>query len=179
MGEAHLNLVEHIEDRVPPIREVPVAGLDELFRDRREHRHVLPDRGAGESGDRLYAHPGCCPGGDLHLLGGPLPHALGVPVTPDAVRQNVPVSLIDGIVADRLALQMVGDGIDLQSVALQDVEPVLDIVVILGGAPGVQVIAPGGDLQAVVAPLACEPGHLLEGQVSPLAGEQCDGSCHQ
>ena len=39
-------------------------------------------------------------------------------------------------------------------------------------------VAPAGDLQPVVAPLAGQPGDLLERQVGPLAGEQGDRSCH-
>src|SRR5699024_3599566 len=46
------------------------------------------------------------------------------------------------------------------------------------GAPRVEVVAPAGDLEAVVAPLAGEPGHLLERQIGPLSGEQRDRSCH-
>ena len=41
-----------------------------------------------------------------------------------------------------------------------------------------EVVAPAGDLEAVVAPLRRQPGDLLERQVGPLAGEQGDGSGH-
>src|SRR5262249_6678264 len=45
--------------------------------------------------------------------------------------------------------------------------------------PDVEVVAPAGDLQAVVAPAGGEPAHLFERQVGPLAGEQGDGSGHR
>ena len=85
---------------------------------------------------------------------------------------------VDRVVADRLALEVVGDRPHLQPVALEDRVPAGHVVVVLGRPPHVEVIAPAGDLQPVVAPLAGEPGHLGEGQVGPLAGEQGDGAGH-
>ena len=53
-----------------------------------------------------------------------------------------------------------------------------DVRVVLGGAVDVEVVAPAGDLEAVVAPLGGQPAHLLERQVGPLAGEQGDRTRH-
>ena len=51
--------------------------------------------------------------------------------------------------------------------------------VVLTGPDDVEVVAPAGDLQAVVAPFAREAGDFLEGQVCPLAGEKRDRSRHR
>ena len=56
----------------------------------------------------------------------------------------------------------------------------------LGGAvaallqrPGdVEVVAPAGELQALVAKLASLTGQIFQRQVCPLAGEQRDGTGH-
>ena len=85
---------------------------------------------------------------------------------------------VDRVVADGLALEVVGDREDLQAVLLQQVQLALDVGVVLGALPRVEVVAPAGDLEPVVAPLGGELGHLLEGQVGPLAGEQRDRSRH-
>ena len=179
MGEPHAALVEHVEDRVPAVREVPVAGGHHLLGGRREHRDVLPDGGAGEAHDGLDAEPLRRPRGQLHLLGRPLTHALRVAVAPDVRGQDRLVPRVDRVVADGLALEVVGDRVDLEAVLLEQVQLALDVGVVLGRLPRVEVVAPAGDLQAVVAPLGRQAGDLLEGQVGPLAGEQRDRSCHR
>ena len=87
--------------------------------------------------------------------------------------------LVDRVVADRLALEVVGDREHLEVVLLEQVELGLDVAVVLGRLPGVEVVAPAGDLEAVVAPAGGELATLLERQVGPLAGEQRDRSCHR
>ena len=82
---------------------------------------------------------------------------------------------VDGRVAHGLAGKMVRDRVDLQPVPVQDLLPRGEVGVVLVGALEVEVIAGGGDLQPVIAPGGGEPGHLLEGQVGPLPGEQGDG----
>jgi len=175
--ESHADLVVDVEDRVPTIGEVLVAGVDHLLRSRREHRHELPDRRSGEPDHGLHAELRGQPRGQLHFLGGTLAHALRVAVAPHLCRQDVAVALIDRVVADRLALQVVRDRPDLEAVLLEQCELALDVAVLIP-APRVEVVAPAGDLEAVVAPPGGELRHLLEGQVGPLAGEQGDGACH-
>ena len=92
--------------------------------------------------------------------------------------QDAAVPLVDRVVADGLALEVVGDRVDLEVVLLEQVELALDVAVVVP-APGVEVVAPAGDLEAVVAPPGGELGHLLERQVGPLAGEQGDRSGHE
>jgi hypothetical protein len=86
------------------------------------------------------------------------------------------MALVDGVVADGLAVQVVGDGVDLQAVAVEQGAASVQVGIVLHGAGDVEVVAPAGDLQAVVAPVGGEAAHLLEGQVGPLAGEQGDGA---
>jgi hypothetical protein len=177
--EPHPDLVEHVQDRVPPVGEVAVAGVDHLLGHRREHRHGLPDARPGEPDDGVHTQLRRGPRGHLHRVGGTLPHALGLPVSPHPRGQDALVAGVDRVVADGLAGEVVGDREDPQAVLLQDVVAAPDVVVVLHGRPRVEVVAPAGDLQPVVAPLAGEPGHLLERQVGPLPGEQRDRSRHQ
>ena len=176
--EAHADLFEDVEDRVPAVGEVLVAARDELVGCRREHRDGLPDRRPGEAVDRLHAELRGDAGGVLQVLRGALPHALRVAVAPDPVRQDVAVPLVDRVVAHRLAGQVIRDRVDLQPVALEDVEPALHVLRVVP-TRDVEVVAPAGDLEAVVAPLAGESGHLFERQVGPLAGEQSDRTRHR
>src|SRR5690606_32981199 len=78
--EPHALGVEHVEDRVPPVREVLVALVDDRLRHRREHRDVGPDLRAREPDDDVDAQLARDPRRPLHVLGGALPHALGVAV---------------------------------------------------------------------------------------------------
>ncbi|NBW94758.1 MAG: DUF3854 domain-containing protein [Bacteroidetes bacterium] len=47
--EAHSFLIEHVQDRIPSVREVLVSALDHLGGHRGEHGHCVPDRRSGES----------------------------------------------------------------------------------------------------------------------------------
>ena len=107
--EPDADLVEDVDDRVPAVGEVGVAGLDDVVADRREHGQVVPDRRAGEADHGVHAEGRGGAGGGLHLLGGPLPDALGVAVAPDPRVDHVLVALVDDGLADRLAVEVVGD----------------------------------------------------------------------
>ena len=180
MGEAHAALVEDVEDRVPPVGEV--AGSPRRHRPRPTGGNIATYFQIAEPvkpDDGVDAEPLRRPRRHLHLLGRALPHALGVAVAPDPVGQDRPVPLVDRVVADGLALEVVGDRPDLEAVLLQQVELALDVRVVLRGPPHVEVVAPAGDLEAVVPPLGRRARHIsLERQVGPLAGEQGDGSGH-
>ena len=175
--EADPDLVEHVEDRIPAVREVLVARVDSLLRHRREHRDVLPDTRPGEAHDGLDAELRGESRGVLHLLGRSLTYPFRVTVAPHLIGEDVAVALIDRVVAHGLALEVVRDGPDLESMPLEQVELALHVLVVVP-APRVEVVAPAGDLESVVAPLCGEPGDLLERQVGPLAGEEGDGSRH-
>ena len=175
--ESDADFFEHVEDRVEAVGEVLVAACDELFGRRREHRDGLPDRRAREAVDRFHAELGGEARRVLQVFRCALPHAFGVAVAPHPSRQDVTVPLVDRVVADGLAGEVVRDRIHLQPIAVEDVEPALHV---LGVVPArdVEVVAPARDLETVVAPLAGKAGHLFERQVGPLAGEQGDRTRH-
>jgi hypothetical protein len=87
------------------------------------------------------------------------------------------VTLVDRVVADGLALQMVRDRPDLEVVLLEHLELALDVAVLVP-SPRIEVVTPAGELEAVVAPSGGELRHLFERKVGPLAGEQGDGASH-
>src|SRR5690606_10069279 len=113
----------------------------------------------------------------LHLLGGALPHAPRLAVSPHPGRPDVAVALIDRVATPRLPLEVVRDGPHLQAVALEQLELALDVAGLVP-APRVEMVAPAGELETVVAPPGCEARHLLERQVGPLAGEERDRTRH-
>src|SRR5690606_30129085 len=139
----------------------------------------VPDGRAGEPDDGLDAELGRGPRGVLHLLGGALPYAFGVAVAPDARGQDPLVPLVDRVVADGLPDEMVGDRPDLEVVLLQRLQLARDVGVVGQGLVHLEVVAPAGDLQAVVAPFRGEPADLLDRQVGPLTGEQRDWPGHR
>ncbi len=61
----------------------------------------------------------------------------------------------------------------------EQVVALLAVAVVLEGLLDVEVIAPAGELDAVVAPLAGLLADDLQGQVGPLAGEERDGAGHR
>jgi hypothetical protein len=65
------------------------------------------------------------------------------------------------MVADGLADQVVGDGPALQVVFGQQLVPAGQVAVLVQGALNVEVIAPAGQFEAVVAPLPDVPADLL------------------
>ena len=117
-------------------------------------------------------------GGGMTFGGGPLANPLGLAVTPDPGGQDALVPGVDRVVADRLADQVVGDRPDLQVVLGQRLALARHVRVVGQRLVHLEVVAPAGDLQPVVAPFRREPAHLLERQVSPLAGKQSDRACH-
>src|SRR5215204_3060184 len=177
-GEPDALLVEDVEDRVPPLGEVPEALVDLFLTRRREEVELVPDGGAGEARDRLDPEPRCGPRRVLHLLGGATADALRVPVAPDLFGEDGFVTLVYGVVADGLADEVVADRITLKIVLAKEVQAALGVVVVGERLLHLEVVAPTGELQAVVAHLLGERGQLFEGHVRPLAGEQGNWSCH-
>ena len=176
--EAHSFLIEHVQDRIPSVREVLVAALDHLGRDRREHGHCVPDRRSGEADNGGDSHLGGSSGGVLHLFCSTLPHTLSLTVAPQPLGQDPLVPLIDGVVADRLTDKMIRQSPRLQVVRGQDLLPLLDVPRFVDGSMNVEVVSPAGDFETVIAPLAGQFTHGREGEVSPLGGEQRDRTRH-
>jgi len=48
------DLVEHVNNRIPPLGKIVESALHHLIRRGREHCHRVPDRGSGKSGHRLH-----------------------------------------------------------------------------------------------------------------------------
>ena len=100
-------------------------------RHRRELGDVRPDLRPGEADHGVHAELAGDLARELHLLGGALPDALGVAVAPDLRADDRLVAEVDRVVADGLALEVVGDGPDLQAVPVEDVEAALQVGVVL------------------------------------------------
>ena len=137
----------------------------------------MPDRRAGEAADDLDTQLVCRAGRIHHFLGGPLTHFLGLTVAPDVLRQNEFVPLIDQI-ANRLADQVIRDCPDFQLVFLQQVVASLAVVLVAECLLDVEVIAPAGQLDALVTPFSGLFANDFEGQIGPLAGEERHGTRH-
>jgi hypothetical protein len=87
------------------------------------------------------------------------------------------VPLVDPV-ADGLADEMRSDRPHVQVVALEDLLARTAVPVVGERLVNLEVVAPAGELEAVEPPRAGLPGQVFEGQVGPLAGEQCDGPGH-
>ena len=88
------------------------------------------------------------------------------------------MALVDRVVTDGLADQMVGDGPDIQVVLGQYLPTPVHIGLVRQRLVHLEMVAPTGELEPVVAPPGRQRAHLLERQIGPLAGEQCDWSRH-
>ena len=135
----------------------------------------MPDRRAGEAVDDLHTQLLGGSSGVLHFLDRPGTFLLRV--APDLGRDPVVGALVEDV-ENELADEVVGNRPALQSIAAEQVVAFLAVILILEGFLDVEVIAPAGELDPVVAPFACLLADDLEGEVGPLAREQRDGSRH-
>ena len=167
--------LEHIQDGRPPVGQVLEPGVDHLGRRGRERVEQVPDGAAREAVHHVHAEALRRPGGLLHRLGRAPPHPFRVPVAPNALGEDAFVPRVDAV-ADGLAHEVARDGEDLKVVLLQGLP--------LGRAVGLvrfvhlEVIAPAGQLEAVVSEFLGLLAEGLEGQVRPLSGEEGHGSSH-
>jgi len=176
-GEADAEFLVGVEDRGPAAGEVGVAFLDHGVGDGGEGVEEVPDGAAGEAVDDLDAELGGGLAGGDHLGGGALADALGLAVAPDGGGEDRLVALVDEI-GDGLADEVVGDGVDLEAVLFEE-GLFLGAVVGLGvGAGHLEVVAPAGELKAVIAEGGGLGGEGFEGEIGPLAGEEGDGAGH-
>ncbi|GHC08449.1 hypothetical protein GCM10010348_33370 [Streptomyces anthocyanicus] len=88
------------------------------------------------------------------------------------------MALVDDGVADGLADQVVGDGPALEAVLVEQLVPGVHVGRIREGLVDLEVVAPAGEFQAVVAEVAGEPADLLQRQVRPLSGEEREVAWH-
>ena len=164
-----------VEDGRPEREDLLEGGLDHLLGRRGERVPGLPDGRAHEAVDDVTAHIAGGPGSGLHLFDGPFAQGLGLSfdgVGGEAVEAGIV------LVADALAGEMGAEGPALEAVFLEDALLLADVGGVGRGLADVHVVAPAGDLQAVVAPAFGFLADLFERQVGPLAGEQRYGSCH-
>ena len=175
--EADAAFGKHVEDWVPAFGELGESGVDHRHRHRREAVEKMPDRRSGEAVDDTDAELLGGPRRPLHLLGRAAVHAVGVAVSPHVRRQDRLMTLVDSV-ADRLADEVGGDGVDGELVALELIALLGAVRSLLECPRGVEVVAPAGQLESLVAELAGFAGEIVEGQIGPLAGEQRDRTWH-
>ena len=77
---------------------------------------------------------------------------------------------VDGV-TDALAEDVVGDGPAAQAVRGEEGVALLAIGIGSEGLVDIEVVAPAGELEAIVAPFADAAGEIGQGEVGPLAGE--------
>ncbi len=77
---------------------------------------------------------------------------------------------VDRVVADGLALEVVGNGPNLEVIFVENVEFALNIRIVIP-TPRVQMVARDSNFQSVITPSGCQSGHFFERKVGPLAGE--------
>ena len=137
----------------------------------------MPDARAGEAVDDAHAQLLRRAGRVLQLLGGAAIDAGRIAVAPHVWRQNRLVPRVDRV-EHGLADQVRADGVHLQVVALQQVAAVGAVAVVGQRLVDLEMVAPAGQLQPLIAELAGLAGHVLQRQIGPLAGEQRDRSSH-
>ena len=176
-GEADAEALELIEDRAPAGGEIRIAGGDIGGGGGREGVELGPDAAAGEAVDDGDAELGGGLGGADHLGGGALADAFGLAIAPDFVADEGAVAAVDGV-TDALAEDVVGDGPAAQAVLGEEGVALLAIGGVREGLVDIEVIAPTGELEAIVAPGADAAGEGGEGEIGPLAGEEGEGAGH-
>ena len=87
------------------------------------------------------------------------------------------MALVDAV-ADRLADEVARNRVARETVVFEERPFVVDVFLGRGGGIDIEMIAPAGEFDAVVAHLFDERGEFFEGQIGPLAGEQGDGTWH-
>ena len=174
-AEAHALAVEHVEDRAPALREVLVAALDHGEVVRRERVEQVPHGGPGEPVHLLDAERGRGARRVRHPLGRALPDALGVAVAVDLRGEDAAVPVVDRV-ADGLADEVRAERPDAEAVLLQQAADGLRVAGIGDRPVDLEVVAPAGELEAVVAPARDLRRELRDRQIGPLAGEERDGT---
>ncbi|MPN16960.1 hypothetical protein SDC9_164309 [bioreactor metagenome] len=171
----HAAFVKFVQYGRPQFHDLRKTGVDHLVRCLREGIPVCPDGRTHESGHHVHAHVlrGLCD--VLHLLDGPFAdffRLAGKRARRKVVQAGIPP------VAHALAGQMRRYRPAPQAVFFQRLFNSADIVHILRGFLGIQVIAPRGDLHAVVAHFTHCFAHHFKGKVSPLTSKNRHHPCH-
>ena len=85
------------------------------------------------------------------------------------------MALIDEV-AHGLADEVAGDGVTGQAVVREELPALLHVSLTGGGGVHIEVVAPAGEFEAIVAHFIGERREFFEREVGPLAGEECDGA---
>jgi hypothetical protein len=176
--EADALVLEHVDDRAPALREVLVAALDLVEVVRREGVELVPDRRAGEAVDDADAELGGRAGRVLHAIGRAPADALGLAVAPDVGREDRAVPLVDRV-ADGLADEMRPDREALEPVPPEQLAPAVRVAGLRDRAVDLEVVAPARELEPVEPPSGRLRRELVQGQVRPLAREECHRTSHR
>jgi hypothetical protein len=115
--------------------------------------------------------------GAHHFFGGSFANPVRFAITPDMSRQDGFVAGVN-VVADGLACEVVADSPSLETVPGEDFVPRIAIGFAVAGLADIEMVAPTGQLDAVVSERLGFLASDFKGQVGPLAGEKCDWSRH-
>ena len=186
-GEVDVFLFKAVENRQPPLREIGKALVQIFLAGRRKGVERVPDRRAGEtvddSGKIIAAFAAGLgieklprgAGGGFHFFGGALADAFGFAIAPDVGGQDRLVPFVNQI-ADGLADQVRGNGVAGKAVFGEQRPFLFDVIRFAERPVHFKVVAPAGEFHAVVAHRLDLGRKFREGEIGPLAGEECYGS---
>jgi hypothetical protein len=137
----------------------------------------MPDRTPRESVHDLNTQIRSGAGGQLHLFRSAATHTFGIPITPHMSRKDRFVPVVDDV-AHGLADQVIADREYIQSVRLKHLTLSDTVAGIVRGPNHIKVIAPAGQLEAIVSPRCSLLCQFRKREIGPLACEECDGSAH-
>ncbi|MBZ0298295.1 MAG: hypothetical protein K8J31_01060 [Anaerolineae bacterium] len=106
-------------------------------------------------------------------------YALRITIALDALWEDVTVTLVNRMITDALSNQVGADRKALQVVFLQNIFSASVIAVALQGLVDLEMIAPTGQFQAILAKTGCFFCQHWQGKVSPLPCKKCDRPCHR
>ena len=161
-GEAHVHLVEYVQNGIPQLREFLETLLDRLGAHGWEGVKEWPDGTPGEAVHHLDPHVGGRPGGPLHLLGCTGTHAIRISVPPYVGWEDAPVAVVHHV-RHGLAGQVVADGPYSEAVGVQQLPALPAVARVLRTSCHVEVVTPARQLESVVSPFGRLGAQFLEG----------------
>ena len=177
LGGMHLEavldaiLAEDLQDGAPQVVYLLESALYHLLCGLREGVHVLPDGRTHEARHAIGAQLGGSNGCRLHRPDGPSPDAIGV-VGQFGRGEVVQARVV--VVAYALARYMRAKRFHHKAVSLENGLYLLHIGIVLGCPNGVQMVAPSGEFDAVVAHLGGLTAQSVQVHVCPLTAHECD-----
>jgi hypothetical protein len=108
--------------------------------------------------------------GENHFFRSPLANSFWLAIAPDIRRQDRLVPFIDEI-ANGLANEVVRDGKTGELVLCENFPKALAVCGGRGGCLDIEVVAPAGEFESLVAHLAGHRSEFFNRQIGPLTGE--------